>query len=228
MDELQKLQRLAAERQLIVLEAMNIHYLPSYLSLRSQLASIGKIKMVTLNYSQYSSRYDDFMAGIVHPAFDASKAGGALMDINIYNIHFVAGLFGKPLAVNYLANIQNGIDTSGVMLLDYGEFKCVCIGAKDCKAPATSLIQGEKGSLLITLPVNQLMGYEISLNNGDSARFNYDRREHRLLYEFQEFIRIIDNGDYQAAARLLDVSMVVAETIEIGKKQQTMEFNNEN
>lgn len=223
VDELNRLKNLATEQNLIILEAMNIHYLPAYLSLQTQLANIGRVKLVSLNYSQYSSRYDDFMAGIVHPAFDAKKGGGALMDINVYNLHFVAGLFGKPRTVNYLANMHNNIDTSGVMVLDYGDFKCVCTGAKDCKAPTTSLIQGEKGSVQISLPVNQMVGYQMVLNNGDASQFSFDRREHRLLYEFQAFIRIIDTLDYDAAAHQLAVSTISAEMIETGKKQQIRE-----
>ena len=223
VEELNTLKNMASEQNLIMLEAMNIHHLPAYLSLQSQLAEIGNIKLVTLNYSQYSSRYDDFMAGIVHPAFDAKKGGGALMDINIYNLHFVAGLFGEPKAVTYFANQQNNIDTSGMMVLDYGDFKCVCIGAKDCKAPTTSLIQGEKGHVQMTLPVNQMTGFEMALNNGDSAQFVFDRREHRLLYEFQSFIRIIDSLDYSTAASLLEVSTIAARMIESGKKQLNVE-----
>lgn len=217
--ELDALRALAQEKNLIILEALNVHYLPAYLALKTQIASLGSLKMVTLNYSQYSSRYDDFMAGIIHPAFDGPKGGGALMDLNVYNIHFAVGLFGKPLAVNYAANMHNGVDTSGVMLLDYGSFKCVCIGAKDCKAPTTSLIQGDKGYVQLSLPVNQLTGYELALNNGDIARMSFERREHRLLYEFQAFIRIIDTLDYQAATTMLEVSSIVAGVIETGRKQ---------
>jgi len=219
VDELKTLQIIAREKNLIILEAMNIHYLPAYLSLKSQLESIGKTKLVTLNYSQYSSRYNDFLTGIIHPAFDAKKGGGALMDINIYNLHFVAGLFGNPLQVNYLANMRNDVDTSGMMILDYGDFKCVCIGAKDCQAPTHSLIQGDKGNIQISLPVNQMKGYEVSLNNGDHLTFNFDRCEHRLLYEFQAFIDIIDNLDYHTAERMLSVSITTAEIIACGKKQ---------
>lgn len=220
LQELHELKKISEERQCIMLEAMNIHYLPAYLSLQSQLTSIGKIKLATLNYSQYSSRYDDFMAGEIHPAFDVRKGGGALMDINVYNLHFIAGLFGRPLSVNYFANIYNSIDTSGVMVLDYGDFKCVCIGAKDCKAPTVSLIQGEKGSVQIGLPVNQMTGYNVTLNNAFSSNFTFDQNEHRLLYEFREFIKIIDSLDYNAAARYLEVSTIAAEMIDQAKSQQ--------
>ncbi|MEC5317551.1 Gfo/Idh/MocA family oxidoreductase [Brenneria populi subsp. brevivirga] len=225
--ELNELKSLAEEKQLIILEAMNIHYLPAYLSLKENIATLGNLKLVTLNYSQYSSRYDSFMSGVIHPAFDYRKTGGALMDINVYNIHFVVGLFGRPLTVNYYANIQRKIDTSGVMILDYGSLTCVCIGAKDCRAPTTSVLQGDKASAHIHIPVNQMQGYDIVLNDGNSENFNFDDRRHRLLHEFQEFIRIIDSRDYLSAQQMLEISSIVAEVMETGRKQQHVEFTND-
>lgn len=45
------------------------------------------------------------------------------MDLNVYNIHFVVGLFGAPNKVEYFANIEKGIDTSGVAILEYQHLK---------------------------------------------------------------------------------------------------------
>ncbi len=52
-----------------------------------------------------------------------------LRDLNIYNIHLLVGLFGKPNRVEYLPNVERGVDTSGILVLDYGNFKAVAIGA---------------------------------------------------------------------------------------------------
>ena len=57
--------------------------------IKEKLPELGKIKIVTANYSQYSSRYNAFKEGIIQPAFDYTKSGGALMDLNIYNIHLI-------------------------------------------------------------------------------------------------------------------------------------------
>ncbi|MFR2502999.1 MAG: hypothetical protein ACLS85_11090 [Coprobacillus cateniformis] len=124
-----------------MVEAVSTQYLPNTLKIKELLPTLGQIKIVSANYSQYSSRYDAFKAGEVLPAFNPAMSGGALMDLNIYNINLVVALFGKPLNVNYEANIQRGIDTSGILTLDYDSFKCVCIGAKDCKAPVATNIQ---------------------------------------------------------------------------------------
>lgn len=71
-----------------------------------------------------------------------------MRDLNIYNIHLLVGLFGKPKTVQYLANMERQVDTSGVLLMDYERFKAVCIGAKDCSAEIVSTIQGIKAFFL--------------------------------------------------------------------------------
>ena len=63
--ELLELRELAREKGLMILEAMTLHYLPAYQALRKDLAKLGRLKIASLNYSQYSSRYDAFKEGTV-------------------------------------------------------------------------------------------------------------------------------------------------------------------
>lgn len=120
---------------MIIVEAVTTRYIPNTLKIKEMFPQLGDIKIVTANYSQYSSRYDALKKGEVLPAFNQDMSGGALMDLNIYNINLMVTLFGTPKSVNYQANIKKGIDTSGILTLDYDSFKCVCIAAKDCKDP---------------------------------------------------------------------------------------------
>ena len=72
------------------------------------------------------------------------------MDLNIYNIYFVVGLFGDPKAVHYYPNRNaNGIDTNGILILEYPNFVCQCTAAKDYSAHNSAQIIGTKGSILI-------------------------------------------------------------------------------
>ena len=206
---------------------MNVHYLPAFKELKSSILEIGKPKIVSLNYSQYSSRYDSFKNGIILPAFDYKKSGGALMDLNVYNINFIVSLFGKPKEVQYMANIENKIDTSGILLMDYNEFKAVCIGAKDCKAPVVSTIQGDKGNFRLNMPVGQLVSYELNYNTGECEEFKIENPEHRLYYEFVEFIRIINEKDFVKAKNMLEISIIVSEIMEKARKQQGVIFEND-
>jgi len=221
--EMQSLIYLAKEKDVILLEAVSTHYLPNTVHIRQCLEKLGNIKIVTANYSQYSSRYDDFKNGIIQPAFDPKMSGGALMDLNIYNINFVVSLFGKPNAVNYEANIENGIDTSGILTLSYDAFKCVCIGAKDCKAPTVTTIQGDKGCITIRTPVNSIEEYTVIMANTTDqtmeCTYNYNQGRHRMYHEFVAFVEMIDNKQYDKSRQMLEISLI---TMEIQTKARNM------
>lgn len=225
--ELIDLMAIAAKNKLMIFEGVNLHYLPSFISLREDLQRIGKIKIVSFNYSQYSSRYDAFKKGTILPAFDYHKSGGALMDINVYNINALVGLFGTPLNISYKANVEKGIDTSGIMVLDYDKFKAVAIGAKDCKAPIMQTIQGDEGVIVATTPISQMTSYKIIDNQGNEEEKTFNKENHRLLYEFQEFIRMIEEKDYSKQKKLLDQSLVIAKIMEKARKQEGIVFDND-
>lgn len=217
--QLRELAEIAQGQERMLFEAMNVHYLPAYLSLKEAMHQVGRPKIVSLNYSQYSSRYDAFKNGQVLAAFDPRKAGGALMDLNVYNIHMVAGLFGRPQRVSYAANIERGIDTSGILTLDYGDFKVSSVGAKDCKAPVCCTIQGEEGCFVISGPVNQMDGYELILNDGRTVQYQVEKPENRLYYEFIEFQRMIEERDWEREKAMQEISLIVAEILEEARKQ---------
>ncbi|WP_019771476.1 Gfo/Idh/MocA family protein, partial [Streptococcus sobrinus] len=67
-EELVNLRQEADKRELILLEAITNQYLANFQSLKENLAKIGQPKIVTVNYSQYSSRYDAFKKGEIAPA----------------------------------------------------------------------------------------------------------------------------------------------------------------
>lgn len=211
--QLQELIQIATEKRVILLEAITNQYLNNFLQIKKDLAQLGKIKIVECNYSQYSSRYDAFKEGKILPAFDPQKGGGALMDINIYNIHFVVGLFGKPEKVQYLANIERDIDTSGILVLDYGAFKAVCIGAKDSTAQIRSVIQGTDGSIEVLGATNEMPRYERrSKTEIEAVNANLDK--HRMYQEFEKFTEVIDHKDLAFALEQLNHSLTVMQVVD--------------
>ena len=214
------LAKAARQAHVFLLEAMTIHAMPAYQALKKDLSSLGSIKIISLNYSQYSSRYDAFKEGTILPAFDVHKAGGALYDLNVYNIHFIIGLCGAPQKVNYLANIAHGIDTSGVLTMDYGDFKAVLIGAKDCAAPLMNTIQSDDGSILIDTPVFRMTHYNIKNQLKD-----YDEQHHAMYYEFKEFIRIIHENDEEKAEELLSYAEMEADILTQARKSAGIIFD---
>jgi predicted dehydrogenase len=210
---------LAKEKQLFIFEAITNQYLPNYKKIKELIPTLGNIKIVQCNFSQYSSRYNSFKEGKVLPVFDPKCSGGALMDLNIYNIHYVVGLFGKPKNIEYYPNIEKGIDTSGVLLLDYGTFKCVCIGAKDCKAPIANNIQGDEGCIYQDTPTNSCEGFEILMNDGTSSLINENNYNHRMVNEFIEFADMIKNNNIEKCYEMLEHSLIVSEVQTIARNK---------
>ncbi len=192
--EARELINTAKDNNLIIFEAISNQYLPNYLETKKLIENLGDIKIVQINYSQYSSRYDDFKKSIIAPVFDKAKGGGALADLGVYNIHFILGLFGAPLNVTYSPNIENGVDTSGVMLLEYEKFKCVSICAKDSKAPLSINIQGDKACIHSKSSANEYNEFTLIYNNGDAQDFELNNN-HRLYFEIEHFIEHFKNND---------------------------------
>lgn len=210
--EAQELSELARSKGLYLWEAISTVYLPDYAKVREWLGRIGRVKVVSLNYSQYSSRYDAFRKGTVLPAFDPAKSGGALMDLGLYNLHYALGLFGEPQAIRYEANVERNIDTSGVTVLDYGGFKVVSVAAKDCAAPAQNVIQGTDGYILQATPSNVCGAVTLHLNDGTEETFDANP-ELRWESEFRSFATDVADGEkgLTHCYEMLDESLLVAQ-----------------
>ena len=206
-----KLVDLAKEKGLIIFDAVTMIHMPNYEKIRKLIKEIGEIKMVDINFSQYSSRYDKFKKGIVLPALDKKMAGGALMDLGIYNINFTMGLFGKPKKVNYYANIQKGIDTSGVLVMKYPEFTALCVAAKDSKGLRGGIIQGTDGVIRSDISANLVGKITLELNDGTVEEYDDGMSQKRVIPEFQAFIRAINENDMDFCMEMLDKSIAVTE-----------------
>ncbi|MCI8850428.1 MAG: Gfo/Idh/MocA family oxidoreductase [Erysipelotrichaceae bacterium] len=221
--ELKELSELAKSKHLFLFEAIVTIHMPNYISLKEKLPELGDIKMVQCNFSQYSSRYDKFMAGESVNVFDPKFSGGALMDINIYNLHFVMNLFGKPNDVHYYPNMTRGIDTSGVLVLNYEGFHAVCVGCKDTKSHNISQIQGEKGYITLNSETSRCANYSLTTNDG-TVLPAIKQEDIALYYEIKDFMRIMEEQDYAACEALLEYSNEVMEVLEQARKKAGIRF----
>ena len=212
-EQAKELKQLADEKDLIILEAITNLYLENFKQIQKELKNIAPIHIVNMNYTQYSSRYDAFLEGKIAPVFDPNKDGGALMDLNIYNIHFIVGLLGMPKSVEYKANIERGIDTSGVLNLDYGNFKAVLIAAKDCAAPVNSLIEGDEGTIQVDGPANVMDSFDI-FKDQDKTHIDEKVYPHRMYEEFRAFEKMIDDHDLVKDKEALDHSDQVMQVVQ--------------
>ncbi len=214
IQELEALEAQADVHQVLLLEAMSVDDLPAFLSLKEHIGELGQIRFADFQFYQYSSRYDAFLNGADFPVFDPQCLGGALMDLNVYNLHTIVSLFGEPKDALYRPTMQRGIDISGTAMLDYGEFQAVASAGKNAQADVHSVIAGEEGFISIPVPMNGMDRYEITKRGGDTKRFDFSGKAHRLSYEFQTFDRLISERNTEEAKRRLAPSRIVTGLLE--------------
>ena len=224
-EEARQLVEEAKERGVILFEAMLSRYSANYEIIPSYLSKIGEIKLIRSTFCQYSSRYDAYCKGDIKPAFDPLCSGGALMDINVYNISFVIGLFGAPLASIYMANIgHNGIDTSGVVTMDYGSFKAVCKGAKDCSARNGIMIQGTKGWIEVPNRPGFIENVTLHLNQNNTDTVIDVAKERPYIKEFRRMVEVWEADDRKQVDTWLQASLDTMAVLDTSRKQAGVVF----
>ena len=218
------LSALAHRKGCFLFEAVTTQYLENYRKLRQLLPRVGQVKLVQCNFSQYSSRYDAFCAGQTAPVFDPQQAGGALMDLAVYNVSYIVGLFGEPQQVHYAANVEKGIDTSGILTMDYRSFKAVSIAAKDCAAPPRYVIQGTRGYLLQKSTANLCGPVTLHLNDGREEHFSLNGKRPRCAAEFEIIAHAIAAGDQELCSGMLETSLAVSRVLTAARQSAGIKF----
>lgn len=217
-EQARELVQIAKEKHLFLIDAVPTAFLPNFYILKEQLSKIGRIKLVMGNYSQYSSRYDQVLAGEVPNIFNPQYAGGCLMDINFYNVYLNIALFGKPESAVYYPNIYPGLaDTSGILTMCYDGFISQSVGAKDTWGINFFQIEGEKGYIYIENGPNGIASVRVVTKTSDET-FNEQSNPDRWFYEVQNVAKLVLADDYEAIYTRLDTMLDVIETIESSRK----------
>ena len=110
------------------------------------------------------------------------------------------------------------MDTSGILVLDYGHFKAVAIGAKDCSAEIRSTIQGDKGAITIFGATNTLPEIGVTLNGQKERIVNLNSLQHRMHDEFVAFEKMVATKDFDSVAKQLEHSRQVMEVLDQASK----------
>lgn len=223
--ETEELVRIAKEKNLFLFEGITLIYSPNFQYIKDNLNEIGALRYIHANYAQYSSRYDRYLNKEITPAFSPEHAGGALYDLNIYNLHFIVGLFGKPKDIVYRPNIGfNGIDISGSALLDYDGFVAVCSAAKDSESISGITFQGEKGYMRLVGAPNECALITVNKKGWTEKIVSKERHSHRMIDEFTAFEQMFKQKDYKTCYEKLTHSVEVMQVLEQARISGKLEF----
>lgn len=219
----------AQENNLILLEAMRPDFDPAFHIIENTLPELGRLRRVSFEFCQYSSRYDNFKKGIVQNAFNPRIGNSALMDIGVYCIHTLVRLFGMPGQVTALSTrLENDFDASGIILMEYDGMIAEAIYSKITSSVNPSVIQGEDGSICIDY-ISRPQKLELCLRNRGEAASGISTKEtlpfvpaqNNMIYELKEFAKLISQG--KSDHKYLSYSLNTMKVIEQIKNQVSPE-----
>lgn len=228
-DQAEELLELAQRGRRFLIEAVPTPFLPNFPVLKENLPKIGRVKLVLGNYTQYSARYDRLTAGEVPNVFNPAFAGGCLMDINYYNVYLTVALFGAPREAAYRPNLfSNGIDTSGVVYMDYPGFTAALAASKDARGESSFQIEGERGFLSVRGGSNGLAEIRAVTEEGEEI-INLQPDPNRWFYEVQAVTGLVRSGDYETAYGLLrDITLPTVAAVERARRAAGLRFPGDN
>ena len=141
----QRLVTLAAERGLLVLEAMWTRWLPHMVRLREIVAAgtIGDIRSMSADHTQLLPNDP------AHRLNALELGGGALLDLGIYPISFASQLFGTPQSVQAVGTFkETGADAQVATMFRYaGGQIATTYSASTTRGPNVAVVLGTEGRI---------------------------------------------------------------------------------
>lgn len=194
----------------VLMEAMMPAHLPALNVVRSWLPRIAPVRTADFSYCQYSSRYDKFKAGVVENAFDPTLGNGALMDIGIYCVHWLAALFGVPDSLcGACTFLPHSIDGAGAFVARFGDTLCRVAYSKISDGTLPCEVQGEGGTIRIDR-ASRPRSAELRLRDGTVERF--ESPEHTdMFYELSDFLACLDGADASPFRRMTRDALTITD-----------------
>ncbi len=130
--------------------------------------------------------------------FDYALAGGALMDLGCYTVHFARFVAGEPEVVS--AEIEQGppnidVDTRAELRFPGGVTGSVyCSMKADKRFRATVEVRGERGVLHVTNPLAPHFGHELKLTVGGAEQSEKVEGEATYVHQLRAFADHVRKG----------------------------------
>ena len=146
--ELDEINRLAAEKQCVVAEAMTLFHMPLYHQLQALIASgrLGKLKTIQVSFGTVkepdaSNRF-----------FNPELAGGALLDIGTYALSFARFFLSEQpnQLCTTVAKFPTGVDEQcGILLQNQQDEMAAITLAFRAKMPKRGIVACERGFITV-------------------------------------------------------------------------------
>lgn len=203
-----------------VMEAMWTRFLPAIKEVCKIVKNgeIGDVRSVKADFCYFSTPLEDAKI------FENNMAGGSLLDVGVYCLHFASLFFGtNPELVYSASSIKNGIDETMDLLIKYSDEKIASLSsAVTLEKPDDAYIYGTKG--YIHLP-HFYGANEFYIHNGENIiHIEKTSIGDGFEEEILEACKCINEGKTQSDILPLSESIAVLKIMDEIRKEQKLKY----
>jgi len=207
----ERLRSCAKNNNVFLMEAMWTRFLPSVTSLKKMIAEgiIGEVKDLSADFC-YSIEYEEDPK-----VFENSLAGGSLLDVGTYALHFADAVFGEsPENIIASADIKNGIDVHTRMLLKYKNGAAASLSsAIKLEKPSDAYVYGTDGYIYVP---NFYKADKFFVFKKDESEYEFSMPygDNGFEFEIEEVCRCINEGRVESELMPLSKSIEIAKQMD--------------
>lgn len=222
--ELDEMITLAAEKNLILAEAMTIWHMPLYKTLWKRISEgdFGKVQILTLNFGSFKEY------NMRNRFFNLNLAGGALLDIGVYALSIMRSFMAEtPTEIlSQWKPSPTGSDEFATLLLknSCGQMATVALSMHS-KQPKRAVISCERGYIEIMEYPRADKAIFVDAETGAIEEIFAGTKADALFYELADMEQAISSGD--ASAMKLPYSKDVMDIMTRLRKNWNLRYPNE-
>lgn len=192
--ELDEMIALAAEKKLILAEAMTIWHMPIYKKLWEiiQSGQLGKVQIITMNFGSFKE-YD-----MSNRFFNMNLAGGAMLDIGVYALSIVRSFMEeKPedIVSQWKASPTGSDEQATILLKNKQEQMATVAFSMHSKQPKRAMISCEKGYIEIMEYPRADKAVIVDAESGKRTEIESGETANALYYEMMDMEQAVRGGD---------------------------------
>lgn len=192
--ELDEMIALAAEKKLVLAEAMTIWHMPIYKKLWEivQSGQLGKVQIITMNFGSFKEY------NMSNRFFNMNLAGGAMLDIGVYALSIVRSFMEeKPedIVSQWKASPTGSDEQATILLKNKQEQMATVALSMHSKQPKRAMISCEKGYIEIMEYPRADKAVIVDANTGNVREIACGDTANALYYEMLDMENAVKTGD---------------------------------
>lgn len=222
--ELDEMIALAAEKKLVLAEAMTIWHMPIYKKLWEivQSGQLGKVQIITMNFGSFKEY------NMSNRFFNMNLAGGAMLDIGVYALSIVRSFMEeKPedIVSQWKASPTGSDEQATILLKNKQEQMATVALSMHSKQPKRAMISCEKGYIEIMEYPRADKAVIVDAESGERTEIESGETANALYYEMMDMEQAVRSGD--ASNMQLQYSKDVMDIMTKLRKDWSMKYPGE-